>query len=158
MKSFLIIIVLIGAMGGAGYLYYQSTQAKIQQLIANNVTLQENYKTAERANLENESTIRGLEESYKKVQADYQVVLVEMQSIRAQNKELKDRLGKHDIAALAEAKPRLVEKVINGASKKAFRCMEILSGAPLTTSERNAENGNKFNSECPWLFDTIPNS
>jgi hypothetical protein len=66
---------------------------------------------------------------------------------------LSDKLGRHDIGNLAENKPGLVERVINGASIKAGRCFELLSGAPLTDKEKEAENGKSFNSECPWLFD-----
>ena len=77
-------------------------------------------------------------------------------AVRAQNRELSDRLAEHDLAYLASKKPGLVQRVVNGASDKAARCFELLSGAQLTDAERNATDGKSFNSECPWLFDTLP--
>jgi len=52
----------------------------------------------------------------------------------------------------------LVQRIINNASDNAMRCFEILSGSPLTDNERNAQNGQEFNSECPFLFDTYINN
>ena len=64
--------------------------------------------------------------------------------------ELTKRLGKHDIGNLAENKPKLVEKIINGASKSAARCVEIASGSPLTEEELNGTP----NRECPSFWPT----
>ena len=75
-----------------------------------------------------------LENFYKKLQKD--------------KSDLSKRLGKHDIGNLAENKPGLVEKIINGASKKALRCVEIASGSPLTEEELNG----KPNKECPSFW------
>ena len=66
-----------------------------------------------------------------------------------------DKLRDHDIGLLGEAKPALVERIIDRASAKALRCFELLSGAELTTTERNAKNENAFNSECPWLYNDL---
>ena len=68
---------------------------------------------------------------------------------------LEDKLRDHDIGLLGEAKPELVERIIDRASAKALRCFELLSGAELTTTERNATNENAFNSECPWLYNDL---
>ena len=73
---------------------------------------------------------------------------------RQENKILEQKLAEHDLAYLALNRPGLVENVINNATDKASRCLEILSGAPLTTAEREAQNAQQFNSECPSLFAT----
>ena len=64
--------------------------------------------------------------------------------------DLAKRLGKHDIGNLAENKPGLVERIINGASKSAARCVEIASGSPLTEEELNGTP----NRECPSFWPT----
>jgi hypothetical protein len=56
---------------------------------------------------------------------------------------------------LGSKKPALVEKIINAASDKVGRCFELLSGADLTDNERNAKDAKSFNSECPWLYDSL---
>jgi hypothetical protein len=47
-----------------------------------------------------------------------------------------------------------VQRLINGGSKNAGRCFELLSGSPLTEKEKNAKTDKSFNNECPWLYDT----
>jgi hypothetical protein len=80
------------------------------------------------------------------------------QKAREQNRELADRLAKHDLGILGSEKPALVERIINGASDKVGRCFELLSGAELTDNERNAKDAKSFNSECPWLYDSLVNN
>ena len=52
---------------------------------------------------------------------------------------------------MADEKSKLVERVINNATVKAMRCVEIAMGAELTEKERNATKKSEINSECPSL-------
>jgi regulator of replication initiation timing len=155
MKSWIFIGLLLAMMSGAVYYYYSTTQATIQQLIQNNTILEENNKTLVTANQTNLDTIDDLQTSYDQIFDNYTRLETEFQIIRSQNNKLRERLGKHELDALAAAKPGLVESVINNASKKVSRCFELLSGAPLNEEEQNAETARQFNSECPWLYDTL---
>lgn len=139
-------------LGGGAYYYYTTTQNRIEALVENNATLEANVQTLQNANETNLNTIDQLQENYAEAQENYSKLQGRFQDIRSQNNELRERLGKHDLGALAEAKPELVERIINNASKEALRCFELLSGAPLTQNERNAKNARQFNSECPWLW------
>jgi hypothetical protein len=56
-----------------------------------------------------------------------------------------------DIGKLAVERSRSVERVINNASKKAMRCVEIAMGSPLTEDEINATKRSEINSECPSI-------
>ena len=132
---------------GAFYWYYNDTQERLRILNANNAKLETAIQISEDA-------VTSLQESYAQANEQLTKVNSEFSAIRQQNRVLSDKLGRHDLGNLAENKPGLVERVINGASLKAGRCFELLSGAPLTDKEKEAENGKKFNSECPWLFDT----
>jgi regulator of replication initiation timing len=152
MKSWIIIGILISLMGGAAYFYYSSTQSRIAALIQNNATLTANVQTLTDANNQNIQTIDDLQASYQKVQEDFSRVQSEFQIIRLQNNELRERLGRHELDALAAAKPGLVERTINNASANAARCFELMSGAPLNDRERAATTDVQFNRECPWLF------
>jgi len=132
-------------MSGAFYWYYQDSQARIQTLSENNAKL-------ETAVAINEQTIGSLQENYAQSQEQLRAVHDEFRQIRRQNSVLAEKLERHDLGVLGNAKPGLVERVVNRATDKVNRCFEIISGAELTEEERNAENGKDFNSECPWLF------
>lgn len=157
MKLYIIIAMFMAAsmISGGVYYYYTSTQAKIAALIANNATLTANVQTLTGANNQNIQIIDDLQASYQRVQEDFSRVQSEFQGIRLQNNELRERLGRHELDALASAKPALVERTVNNASANAIRCFELMSGSPLNEKERAATTSRQANSECPWIFDEI---
>jgi len=132
-------------MGFVGKSYYNDTQARIAILTGNNAKLETAVQTQEEA-------MQTLQADYAKANEELKKVNAEFAKTRAQNNVLSDKLAKHDLAVLGNAKPGLVEKVVNKASAKAGRCFEILSGAELTETEKNATSAKAFNSECPWLW------
>lgn len=148
LKAYLIMGAIMLTMIGGFYWYYKDSQARIAILVANNAKLEIAVKT-------NEETIVSLQQNFAAANAELTRVNETFTAVRNQNRELSDRLSEHDLAYLASKKPELVQRVINGASDKATRCFELLSGAQLTDAERNAKDGKSFNSECPWLFDTV---
>jgi regulator of replication initiation timing len=152
MQSWLIIAALLATLGGGAFYYYTSTQSAIRHLVADNSTLEANAVTLINSNQVNLDAISNLEEIYSQIQQDYSQLETEFQVIRLQSSELRERLGRHDLGALAAAKPALVERSINSASNNVLRCFELVSGSPLNEKERNASNEKEFNSECPWLF------
>ena len=135
------------AMAAGFYWYYQDSQARIQTLSENNAKLETAVEM-------NEQTIDSLEQSFEESRKELRRVNKEFAQIRRQNNVLADKLQDHDIGVLGNAKPGLVERVINRATDRTNRCFEILSGAELTEEELNAETPEQANSECPWLFDT----
>lgn len=113
------------------------------------------------------------EENSKKLMtavSQQQEAIVQMQKDQKQIQELNDKLAKtvqtqmqevsslrdrfttssngkeRDIGKIAIEKPKLIETVINKASIKAIRCLELASGSELTKDELNVPN-----SECPSL-------
>lgn len=139
--SILVIVLVI-----AGGLWY------VTDLKANLAISQENSKK-----LESSITLqKELIESIRKDQDQIRKINDGMaEVIRKQNEEvnnLRDRFSRNaageerDIGKLAVEKPKLIENVINKASVKALRCLEIASGSPLTKDELNEKN-----SECPSL-------
>ena len=133
-------------MAGAFYWYYNDTQERMAILNENNAKLEVAVQTSEAA-------VEQLQVDFQRASEELNKVNTEFADIRRQNRTLSDKLGRHDLGNLAENKPGLVERVINGASTKAGRCFELLSGAELTDKEKEAKDGKSFNSECPWLFD-----
>ena len=144
----LFVIGLIGSVGLAGYATWNNMQAKIEILKENNTKLEVAVETQT-------ATISNMETNIKRVNTDLDTVNKELRRTRTRNKVLLKKIQQHDIGMLGEAKPDLVERVVNNASEKALRCFEIISGAELTLKERKAENGKAFNSECPWIYDDL---
>lgn len=140
-----VLIVTVGAF----FWYFKWSQNELTTIRENNARLEIAVQT-------NETTIKTLQADYARVGQIQQETNRQLTESRVQNRMLQDRLSRHEIGALAEAKPGLVERRINNASVKAARCFELLSGASLTETERNAKNAQEFNTECPWLYiDTL---
>ena len=55
------------------------------------------------------------------------------------------------VGKLAIQKTESIERITNGASALAMRCVEIASGSPLTEEEKNATKKSQINSECPSI-------
>jgi len=135
------------AMAAGFYWYYQDSQARIQTLTENNAKLETAVEM-------NEATIDSLEQSFEESREELRRVNEDFQKIRRQNNVLAEKLERHDLGVLGNAKPELVGRVVNNATDKVNRCFEILSGAELTEEELNAETPEQANSECPWLFES----
>jgi hypothetical protein len=144
-KIALIMIVLASAAGAFTYVKDLQKTSEIHRL---------NSEKFEQAAAQNEEALRVQKENYIALQKNLEVVNAEFASTRAQNNVLSDKLAKH-LNSLAAERPKSIVRLINGGSKKAGRCFELLSGADLTDKEMEAKSAKSFNSECPWLW---PNS
>ena len=136
--------VAVATMVAGFYWYYQDSQKRIMDLMANQakletaVAIQEETIKQQQADMAKQAaTLEKVNDAFAKAQADKQ--------------NLTDRLMKHDLGKLAEKKPGLVEEKINRGTDNVGRCFEILSGAPLTDAERNATKKSEINNECPSI-------
>ena len=121
------LIVVVGLVGGVvygGYYYYKDTQSRIQ-------TLTENNSKIEVATQQQEQTINTLIEDREKFEELNKELQVKLDNANQYRDTLIDKLRKHDLAKLSLKKPGLVEKKINNGTKKLFRSLENLTGAPL---------------------------
>ena len=141
LKIGLVLVMLAGA--GGGYLY-------INKLQKDNATLKSNQIKLESAVEDQKQVIESQAEDFKKIRSTLTKLEEENAKLLKDKQDLAKRLGKHDIGNLAENKPGLVERIINGASKSAARCVEIASGSPLTEEELNGTP----NRECPSFWPT----
>ena len=141
LKIGLVLVMMAGA--GGGYLY-------INKLQKDNATLKSNQIKLESAVEDQKAVIETQAEDFKKIRSTLTKLEEENAKLQKDKQDLSKRLGKHDIGNLAENKPGLVERIINGASKSAARCVEIASGSPLTEEELNGTP----NRECPSFWPT----
>jgi len=147
-KLALVMFVLMCAMGGGVYWYYNDTQERIAILTENNAKLETAVQT-------NQEALASQRASFEAMQVENQKLQQQFQEISDRNRSLENRLSRHDIGASAVAKPGLTEKILNNATKNAQRCMEIHSGAELTQKELEATKPSEINPEC-WR-DANPN-
>ena len=131
--------MLAGA--GGGFLY-------VKKLQKDNEILKLNQAKLETAVEDQKGVIEQQTKDFTKIRETLNILEEENKKLQKDKSDLSKRLGKHDIGNLAENNPGLVEKIINGASKKALRCVEIASGSPLTEEELNG----KPNKECPSFW------
>lgn len=155
MPPFVYVGIILIALSGGVVAYYKSTQAKIETLTAYNAELTVNVNQLEEVNKTNVDAIARIQADFERKRKEYDSAQESFNEIRGQNSQLKEKLGKHDLGVLAAAKPGLVEKIINTATEKVFRCFELESGAPLTENERTAKDAKSFNSSCPGVYDDL---
>jgi len=137
-------VILLASAIGAAYWYFNWSQAEIARLRGNAIKL-------ELAIAQSEAAIKALKESEKQVLIRSEVVNTQFQAARTETTVLKKKLAKHDLGYLASQKPRLVKKIINKGSHDVSRCMEIMSGSPLTQDELLANRKSQINSSCSDL-------
>ena len=144
-------IVVALATAGGGFLHYKTVKADLETAKANNLLL--------------EQSVEGQKAVIAQQKADFTAILAANETLQEQNKvlaaefsALDKRFNKingqgevRDIGKLAVERSRSVERVINSASAKAMRCVEIAMGAPLTEKEINATKKSEINSECPSI-------
>ena len=83
------------------------------------------------------------------MQEKFTQVSSEFEAAESRVSGLEDKLKEHDLPYLAEQKPRLIDKIVDKGTKDVLRCLEIVSGSPLTEEEINVTKKSKANTTCP---------
>ncbi len=138
-------IALIGGLAGAG-MY-------VMKLRADNAILKTNQIKLEQSIEAQHKTIEQQKKDIKEIVAANREMNKLVNNLKEDLQNLDKRFTKNgrDIGKLAEKKPKLIEKIVNNASERARRCVEIASGAPLTEQELNATKKSEINPECPSI-------
>ena len=121
-----ILIAVIGLIGGVlygGYYYYKDTQARIAVLTENSAKLEQATNTQKQ-------TIDTLVEDATKYRELNKELNTKLEAANDYKNTLIDKLRKHDLAKLSLKRPGMVEKRINNGTKKLFKSLEELTGAP----------------------------
>jgi len=137
--------IMIAGLAGAG-MYVMKLRSDNAILKANQIKLEE--------------AVSSQKELIAKQQADFKEILEANKKfnelVTALKKDIDDldnrfNKGGRDFGKLAIEKTEAIERIINGASDKALRCVEIAGGAPLTEQEINATKKSEINRECPSI-------
>mgnify|MGYP007071990753 CR=1 FL=1 len=137
--------IIITSLLGAG--------AYVLKLQKDNVILKENAVKLESAISEQKTLIENQKKDFEEI-LDANNKMNELVGVLKKDLEdLDKRFNKknRDVGKLAIAKTKSIERITNGASALATRCIEIASGSPLTEAEKNATKKSEINSECPSI-------
>jgi hypothetical protein len=143
-KMVFTIIMLLGLAGAGAY---------VLKLRGDNAILKGNQVKMEQAL---ETQTKFIEQQKK----DYEAILKANQEVNKLVGNLKKDIddldkrfnkGTRDLGKTAMERPEAMERIVNKASDKALRCVEIAGGAKLTEAEKTATKKSEINSECPAI-------
>ena len=125
----------------------------VMKLRSDNAILKANAIKLESAVAEQQELITQQKEDFKDILAANQKMNELVGVLKKDLEDLDKRFNKknRDVGKLAIAKTESIERITNGASALATRCIEIASGAELTEKEKNATKKSEINSECPSI-------
>ena len=138
-------LLIIAGIAGAG-MYVVKLRADNVILKANQIQLEQSIKSQAKVLAQQKKDFEKIMKANKEMNQ-----LVD--NLQEDMRQLDKRFTKkgRDIGKIAEKKPGLVEKIINNATERAKRCVEIASGAELTEQEINATKKSEINTECPSI-------
>jgi len=143
-KLIMMLVMIVGLSGGVSYVY---------KLKADNVTLKGNQVKMEQALEIQTKFIEDQKKDFEAIMKANQEVNKLVGTLKKDIDDLDKRFNKgtRDLGKTAIERPEAIERIINKASDKALRCIEIAGGAKLTEAEKTATKKSEINSECPHL-------
>ena len=144
LRMIMTMVIVAGLAGGVIY---------VNKLRSDNAILKANQ-------LKLEASVESQKQVIAKHKEDFQAIMkankelgVLINNLKKDLQDLDKRFTKkkRDIGKLAIERSKAIERIINSASDKAARCIEIASGSPLTEQEINATLKSQINTECPSI-------
>ena len=144
------IIVTLATMGG-GFMYVKTLKSDLAISEANNAKLVESVADQKAVIEQQQKDFTAILAANKELEEKNRVLQAEFKNLDERFNKINGKGEVRDIGKLAIDRDKAVERIINSASRKAMRCVEIAMGAELTEKERNATKKSEINSECPSL-------
>ena len=143
-KMVFTIIMLLGLAGAGAY---------VLKLRGDNAILKGNQVKMEMALEQQTKYIEQQKKDYEAILKANQEVNKLVGNLKKDIDDLDKRFNKgtRDLGKTAMERPEAMERIINKASDKALRCVEIAGGAKLTEAEKTATKKSEINSECPAI-------
>ena len=141
----IIAVVMIAGIAGAG-MYVMKLRSDNAILKANQIKLEEAVSSQKELIAQQKEDFQEILEANNKMNQLLTVLKKDLD-------DLDKRFNKkgRDFGKLAIEKTETIQRIINGASDKAIRCVEIAGGSPLTEQEKNATKKSEINRECPSI-------
>lgn len=139
------------AGAGGGFLHYKTVKADLETAKANQAKLELAVNDQKAVIAQQREDFEAIMTANRELQDTQRVLQTELKNLDERFNKINGKGEVRDIGKLAEERSKSVERVINNASKKAMRCVEIAMGAKLTEKEINATKKSQINSECPSI-------
>ena len=141
----IMVVIMIGGLAGAG-MY-------VMKLRSDNAILKANQIKLEEAVSSQKELIAKQQEDFKEILKANKKFNELVNALKKDIDDLDNRFNKggRDFGKLAIEKTEAIQRIVNGASDKAIRCVEIAGGSPLTEEEINATKKSEINRECPSI-------
>lgn len=124
MKLALVMLLMMIGMGVVGKMYYDDTQARMNQLRENAVKLELAAKTSQ-------ETIGRLQADAAQFEQANNELRSQLVAAEAYSDDLAGKLRRHNLTVLTLQKPGLIETRVNNATAKLFDEMETITGKPV---------------------------
>ena len=148
-KIAMVLIMLAGA--GGGFVYVKTLKSDLAISEANNAKLVESVESQKAVIEQQAKDFKSILAANKELEEKNRVLQKEFAALDERFNKINGKGEVRDIGKLAVEKDKAIERVINNATTKAMRCVEIAMGSPLTEKEKNATKKSEINSECPSL-------
>jgi len=148
-KIAMVLIMLAGA--GGGFVYVKNLKADLATSEANNLKLEQSVESQKAVIEQQANDFKKILEINKDLEKTNKTLAAEFAALDKRFNKINGRGEVRDLGDLAVKRSESVERVVNNATKKAMRCVEIAMGAELTEKEINATLKSEINSECPSI-------
>ena len=143
-KSIITIMLILGVARAGMY---------VMKLRADTATLKANQLKLETAVEEQNKVLKQQKADFEAIMESNKKLNVLINTFKKDLQDLDKRFTKknRDIGKLAIERTKSIERIVNGGSKNAARCIELASGAEHTEEELKATLKSQINPECPAL-------
>ena len=148
-KIAIVLIMLAGA--GGGVVYVKNLKADLATSEANNLKLEQSVESQKVVIEQQANDFKAILVANQELEKTNKTLAAEFTALDKRFNKINGRGEVRDLGDLAVKRSDSVERVVNNATKKAMRCVEIAMGAELTEKEINATLKSEINSECPSI-------
>ena len=148
-KIAMVLIMLAGA--GGGVVYVKNLKADLATSEANNLKLEQSVESQKVVIEQQANDFKAILVANQELEKTNKTHAAEFTALDKRFNKINGRGEVRDLGDLAVKRSDSVERVVNNATKKAMRCVEIAMGAELTEKEINATLKSEINSECPSI-------
>ena len=144
LKMIITVVMILGISGAGVY---------VMKLRSDNATLKANQIKLEQAVDSQQKVIEQQKKDFQDIMKANSELNALIGNLKKDIDDLDKRFTKNarDIGKLAMDRTGSIERIINKATDKAARCIEIASGSPLTEEEIKATLKSEINTECPSI-------
>lgn len=144
LKMIITVVMILGISGAGVY---------VMKLRSDNAILKANQIKLEQAVDSQQKVIEQQKKDFQDIMKANKELNSLINNLKKDLEDLDKRFTKknRDIGKLAMERTGAIERIINKATDKAARCIEIASGSPLTEEEIKATLKSEINTECPSI-------